>query len=204
MKKRLLIVFIFLFGILLTDQAGNTVCARAGIIGAVSATEIVHVVTNATGHSSTEDVGIDTKTLTRIDQIVKDGMRARAFPGCQVLVLKEGKTIYDKCFGNYTYESTHKVKPTTIYDLASLSKPTGTLLAIMKLYDNGSLKLTDKASTYLPFLRGTDKENITITQLLFHESGLPASLPFYRLVLEKKIIPPSLAVSKKHTQQKYK
>lgn len=132
-----------------------------------------------------EDVGMNSKILTRIDSIVKNSIANRVFPGCQVLVMKDGKTIYDKCFGNYTYETEQPVKPTTLYDLASLSKTTGTLLAIMKLYDNGKLKLTDKASDYLTFLRGTDKENITITQLLFHESGLPAGLPFHRLPIEK-------------------
>lgn len=124
-------------------------------------------------------------TLTSIDQIVKNGMKARAFPGCQVLVMKDGKLVYEKCFGNYTYEKAQKVTPATMYDLASLSKTTGTLLAVMKLYDTGKLKLTDKASGYLTFLRGTDKENITITELLFHESGLPAYLPLHRLVNEK-------------------
>jgi CubicO group peptidase (beta-lactamase class C family) len=72
-----------------------------------------------------------------------------------------------------------------MYDLASLSKTTGTLLAIMKLYDNGQLKLTDKASRYLSFLRGTDKANITIKELLFHESGLPGDLSCYRLATTK-------------------
>jgi CubicO group peptidase (beta-lactamase class C family) len=86
-----------------------------------------------------------------------------------------------------------------MYDLASLSKTTGTLLAIMKLYDDGKLNLTDKASRYLAFLQGTDKENLTITELLFHESGLPAGLPFERLVIEKNNTPPFLASSKDTT-----
>ena len=125
------------------------------------------------------------KPDSQIDSIVKDGISKRAFPGCQVLVMKDGKTIYDKCFGTYTYESKQKVHPTTMYDLASLSKTSATLLAIMKLYDEGKLKLTDRASQYLPFLRGTDKESLTITDLLLHETGLPGSLFFYRSVLEK-------------------
>lgn len=123
--------------------------------------------------------------LSGIDPIVESGIKAKAFPGCQIVVLKKGIPIYDKCFGTYTYEDTQKVMPTTLYDLASLSKTTGTLLAIMKLYDKGQLKLTDKASKYLPFLLATDKEDITIKDLLFHESGLPASLSCYNLVISK-------------------
>jgi CubicO group peptidase (beta-lactamase class C family) len=134
--------------------------------------------------------------LDRIDSIVKNGIQERAFPGCQVYILKDGEPVYDKCFGTYTYETTQKVNHNTMYDLASLTKTTGTLLAIMKLYDEGELKLTDKASDYLDFLRGTDKESITITELLFHESGLPGTLPFHRLVIEKKDSPSALSSSK--------
>jgi len=136
--------------------------------------------------SKPEEVGMRSSTLNRIERIVKLGMNARAFPGCQVFIMKNGKPIYDRCFGNQTYESMEKVTQNTLFDLASLSKTTGTLLAIMKLYDEGKLHLTDSASMFLPFLRGTDKENITITDLLFHESGFPASLDCYRLVIEKK------------------
>ncbi|WP_243349922.1 serine hydrolase domain-containing protein [Parabacteroides sp. FAFU027] len=132
-----------------------------------------------------EHVGMSSATLSHIDTIVKEGIDAKAYPGCQVLILRDGYTVYDKCFGTYTYENNQKVSSNTIYDLASLSKTTGTLLALMKLYDKGLIKLTDKASQYLPFLRGTNKENITITELLFHESGLPASLPFYSLAIDR-------------------
>ena len=75
---------------------------------------------------------------------------------------------------------------TTLYDLASLSKTAGTLLAIMKLYDEGKFGLTDKASKYLPFLKSTNKQNITIQDLLYHESGLPAYYPFYRRLIDLK------------------
>lgn len=120
--------------------------------------------------------------LSGIDRIVAQGIQAKAFPGCQVVVLKKGVLIYDKCFGTYSYEDSENVSPTTLYDLASLSKTTATLLAIMKLYDTGQLKLTDRASKFLPFLKSTDKEEITISELLFHESGLPASLSCYNLI----------------------
>jgi CubicO group peptidase (beta-lactamase class C family) len=136
-----------------------------------------------------EESGMSSVKLSRVDAIVKQGIAAKAFPGCQVFVMKDGKPVYDKSFGTYTYESKQKVHISTLYDLASVSKTTGTLLAIMKLYDTGKLKLTDPASAYLTFLRGTDKENITIRDLLLHETGLPGSLPFYRLAVEKKDVP---------------
>lgn len=138
-------------------------------------------------------IGMHLATLNQIHSIVNRGINLQAFPGCQILIMKDGKIVYDKCFGYYTYHKENKVKPNTMYDLASLSKTTGTLLAVMKLYDEKKLKLTDKASDYLSFLRGTNKSDITIEELLFHESGLPAGLPFYQLVIEKKKIPSLLA-----------
>lgn len=199
MKKQITTLLVFIFFIIITDQAGNNSFARTAANGAFSTMEKDTNNPIAPTLYSPKDVGMNAVILARIDTIVKYGIKARVFPGCQVLVLKEGKPIYDKCFGNYTYEASQIVKPTTMYDLASLSKTTGTLLAIMKLYDNGKLKLTDKASKYLTFLQGTDKVNITIKEMLFHESGLPASLPFYRLAIEKKITPPILASTKDST-----
>lgn len=187
MKKQITISLIILFSLVI-DQSGTHFYAQNATNG-ISTTQGDTINTNTPTLFLPEDVGMSSATLTRIDSIVKNGIENKAFPGCQVLVMKEGKPIYDKCFGNYTYETAQKVKPTTMYDLASLSKTTGTLLAIMKLYDDAKLKLTDKASDYLTFLRGTDKENITISQLLFHESGLPAGLPFEQLVIEKNNTP---------------
>ena len=135
---------------------------------------------------SPEDFYMDSSVLSRIDSIAEEGIRGGAYPGCHVLIMKEGYTIYNKCFGNHTYEGTEKVRENDMYDLASLSKVTGTLLAVMKLYDEGKIGLTDKIGRYVPAMRGTDKENITIQELLFHESGLPSYLPFYEETIDKK------------------
>lgn len=143
------------------------------------------------------DFILNSKSTAKIDSIVNDAIASKVFPGCQVFVSKDGKPIYDKCFGYFTYEKNQKVEPSTMYDLASLSKTTGTLLAVMKLYDDKKINLTDKASMYLSFLRGTDKEDITITELLFHESGLAASLPFYKMVIEEIRSKPKKKTSKR-------
>lgn len=126
-----------------------------------------------------EEVGMNSYTLQGIDFIAENAIRNRVFPGCQVVVLKNGKQVYNKSFGNYTYETVQHVTDSTLYDLASLSKTTGTLLGIMKLYDNKMLDINDKASEYLPFLKSTNKESITIKDLLFHQTGLPAYINFY-------------------------
>ena len=59
-----------------------------------------------------------------------------AFPGAEVLIWKDGKIIYEKAYGNYTYEpKSQKVNPHTIYDLASLTKVIATTTAAMICYD---------------------------------------------------------------------
>lgn len=133
-----------------------------------------------------EDFGLSSQVLSRIDSIAEEGIREGAFPGCHVLIQKEGYPVYNKCFGHFTYDDrSEKVSENDLYDLASLTKTTATLLAVMKLYDEGRLGLTDRIGKYVPQLKGTDKAHITIQELLYHESGLPSYLPFYKEVIDK-------------------
>ena len=127
-----------------------------------------------------EDYGMNADVLARIDEIALEGIKAKAYPGCQILILKDGAPVYDKCFGTFTYGDSRKVTSDDIYDIASLTKTTATLLAVMKLYDQGKFGLTDPISKYVPVLQGSPKGRITIEDLLYHQSGLPGSWPFYR------------------------
>lgn len=137
-------------------------------------------------HFIPEEYGMNSTKLARIDTIAIAGIQAGAYPGCQIVVLKDGKVMYDKCFGTHTGDKNDRVEVTDLYDLASLSKTTGTLLAIMKLYDKGRFNLSDKLSDYLPYLQHTNKANITIRELLLHESGLPSGILFYQEAIDKK------------------
>ena len=109
----------------------------------------------------------------RIDSIVKRGIEAHAMPGCQVVVMRKGRVVLNRAYGNLTYdEGSAKVDPTAIYDLASLTKVCATTLAVMKLVDDDEINVSDKLSKYLPYLKGTDKERITIKEVLSHCAGL--------------------------------
>lgn len=133
-----------------------------------------------------EDYGMNSAVLKGIDEIALEGIKAKAYPGCQILILKDGVPVYDKCFGTFTYEKSKEVEADNLYDLASLTKTTATLLAVMKLYDNGKFGLTDRVSDYIPVLKGTGKERITIEELLMHQSGLPAFWPFYKKAIDEE------------------
>lgn len=140
-----------------------------------------------------EDYRINEQILSKVDEIALEGIREQAYPGCQIVVWKNGHEIYNKVFGHHTYDGKEvgatpgnplPVKSSDIYDIASLTKTTATLLAVMKLYDEQRINLSDPLSKYLPYLKGSNKQNITLRSLLFHESGLPSGLSFYRLAID--------------------
>jgi beta-glucosidase-like glycosyl hydrolase/CubicO group peptidase (beta-lactamase class C family) len=130
-------------------------------------------------YSLPEEMGIASKDLNKIDSIVLLNIREGAFPGCQVLVAKEGRVIYRKSFGNHIYGKSQKVEDNDLYDLASLTKMAATTLAVMKLYDEKKLDIDQTLSHYLPELKGTNKEDIVIRDLMVHQARLKAWIPFY-------------------------
>ncbi len=137
------------------------------------------------GYHLPEEVGVDALRLAEIDQIVEEGLQKEAYPGCQVLVAKDGMIIYNKSFGYYDYTQKQAVNENSVYDLASASKGIATVLAVMKAYDKKKFTLTSKISEFVPQLRGSNKENLTIRELLFHQSGVTPTINFYTSVIDK-------------------
>ncbi len=95
-----------------------------------------------------EEVGLNSNILHKIDSVANDGIRKGAFPGCQIIIFKNGYNVYNKAFGYHTYSKIRKVKTTDLYDLASVTKIAATTTAAMKLYDLGHIKLTDKLGRF--------------------------------------------------------
>lgn len=118
----------------------------------------------------------------QLDKMLNDGVKNQIYPGCVVLALHNGEPIYHKAFGYSDYSKQQKVTTETMYDIASLTKITATTIAVMKLYDNQEIRISDRIGKYLPYLNGTDKAHITIEELLTHTSGLPAFIPFYKSI----------------------
>lgn len=127
---------------------------------------------------------MDISKLNGIDSIANEAIRKHATPGMVVLVAKDGKIAYNKAFGYYTYDSTERVSLESIFDMASVTKICATTISIMKLYDEGKLKLEDHIGQYIPWLRGTDKEHITVRNILLHQAGLKSFIPFYRETID--------------------
>ncbi len=132
---------------------------------------------------SPEEIGIPQRALNVVDSIALKGIEARAYPGCQILLAKNGKVFYEKSFGQPRYEDTVKVTLQHIYDLASVTKVAATTLAIMKLYEEGKLNPDDSLGKYLPFLKGSNKSGLRIRDVMAHQAGLQDWIPFFRSTL---------------------
>ncbi|WP_336515233.1 glycoside hydrolase family 3 N-terminal domain-containing protein [Pollutibacter soli] len=129
-------------------------------------------------------LGIAPNKLTIIDSLAEDAIRQQATPGCVVLVAKNGRLAYYKNFGYYTYDSTQSVSLESLYDMASVTKICATTLSVMKLYDQGKIKLDKKLGDYLPWVRGSDKQNLVIGDILLHQARLKSFIPFYQETLD--------------------
>ncbi len=132
-----------------------------------------------------EEIGIGSAYLEGIDSIVEAAIQNKAMPGCQVLVAKDGNVIYNKSFGYDTYDKTENVENGDVYDLASITKIAATTLSVMKLSGEGKLDIDQTLSYYLPELKGTNKADIVIRELLCHQAKLKAWIPFYLNTLKE-------------------
>jgi beta-glucosidase-like glycosyl hydrolase/CubicO group peptidase (beta-lactamase class C family) len=136
-----------------------------------------------------ESVGMSSDTLAQIDVLAKELIDNGAAPGCQVLVVKDGKIVWNKAYGHYTFDRMIPTSTETIYDLASITKVAATTVATMKMVDQGKFDLSKPISTYIPTLKGTNKKDILFNELLVHQAGLQAWIAFYKNTIDANKIP---------------
>jgi CubicO group peptidase (beta-lactamase class C family) len=125
---------------------------------------------------------MSTAVLSRIDSIAETSIRQQAMPGCQVVVIRNGYVILRRSYGFHTYSREEPVENSDIYDLASVTKVAATTIGIMKLYDEGRLKLDTNLAAYLPGLEQSELRTVKIKDVLIHEAGFPAEPPIFRYI----------------------
>ena len=130
-------------------------------------------------YASPESLGIDVDILAKVDSSALNGIAIKAFPGCRILAAKNGHIFYDKSFGYLTYDQQVPVNKEIIYDLASLTKILATTLSLMKLEETSRLDLQKKMVDYLPFLQGTNKEELNFKDVLTHQAGLVPWIAYF-------------------------
>ena len=99
--------------------------------------------------------------------------------------MKDGKMVYDKCFGHFTYGGGHKVQPDDLYDIASCTKIFASTLAVMKLYDDGLIDLNKTLADFFPYLKGKTHGKLKLIDIMTHQAGLKAWVPFYKVTVDE-------------------
>ncbi len=139
--------------------------------------------------SQPEEVGVDPVKLSEVDKIAQNAIDVGAFPGCQIVVAVQGKIIYQKSFGTQRYEDTVSVKNTDVYDIASISKIAGSTMALMKLQTDGKFSVNKNLKDYIPEVtKESDFGNIFIKDMMSHQAGLPAWIPFYKRTVTNGVL----------------
>ena len=124
-------------------------------------------------------MGINMDILRKVDSTALNGIEIGAYPGCQIIAIKNGAIFYNKSFGYHTYDKKSKVKWDDVYDLASLTKILATTPAVMKMSEQKTIDINGKLSDYLQMLKGTNKDSLEFIEVLSHQAGLQGWIPFY-------------------------
>lgn len=139
------------------------------------------------------ELGISRADFDRIDSIMINSIEVGAFPGGQVVVAKDGKVIYQKAFGNQTYEDKYPVDNWTLYDLASVTKIASSTAGLMYLQDQKQFSLDSTLGTYLDEItKGSTYARLNMRDVMSHQAGFVPWLPFYTATLTNKRPKPSL------------
>ena len=131
-------------------------------------------------YSVPEEVGINAADLNEIDAIASEAVREKAAPGAVVMVVKNGTVIFNKSYGYHTYETKVPTRITDIFDLASVTKISATTVAVMRLYEQNKLKLDTNIGAYIPKARKTNKNDISVREVMLHQAGFVPFIPFYK------------------------
>jgi CubicO group peptidase (beta-lactamase class C family) len=116
--------------------------------------------------------------VSRVDSIVANMGIGAETPGAAVMIVEGGRVVFEKGYGVAHFKDNRHISPHTTFELASCSKAfTGA--AILRLYEQGKLKLEDDVREFIPELPVYDpKHPIHILELSRHTSGLPEYMDF--------------------------
>ncbi len=148
------------------------------------------------------DAGVvDPTALDKLNLFMQRCIVDGAFPGCRILAARDGKIFFDKAYGYTTFEKNQMIDTETLYDMASCTKMLATNISVMKLYDEGKLDLDKTLGDYLPLVKGTDKSTLKIRDILLHQAGLKAWIPFYKETLNNSGKPDKDIFHKKQSEK---
>ena len=132
-------------------------------------------------YSIPESVGMSSVKLQRIDSVANFVLEKKMSPGLQILVARHGVVVYEKSFGFHTDKKNNSVKSTDVDDVASLTKILASLPMMIKAEEDKKIKLTSTVKSILPAFKNSNKDTLTVLEILSHYGRLKAWIPFYKL-----------------------
>jgi uncharacterized protein YbbC (DUF1343 family)/CubicO group peptidase (beta-lactamase class C family) len=115
--------------------------------------------------------------LSVSDSIIQETIDKHEIPGAVLLVGHDGQVVYRKAYGMRSLEPTRTpMTVATIFDMASLTKVVATTTAVMRLVEEGKVRLNDPVAKYIPEFAQNGKADIAVRDLMTHYSGLPPSV----------------------------
>ena len=152
-------------------------------------------------YGSPESVGMNGEYLNRtIDSIANASIESRCFPGCQILVARKGKIVFHKSYGHHTMAKERLVENSHLYDMASCTKVMAATICLMRLVEQKKLDLDKPISLYLEEFKGSNKEDLTLREILTHQSGL-RNESFGKMFLDKEKQPLAKYFSKTQSEE---
>ena len=146
----------------------------------------IRTASNRLQYGYPENAGISSLKLNhKIDSLVNGGLAAGAYPGCEVIVACKGIVIFHKTYGYHTYDKRITVQQQDLYDLASVTKVSGPLPALMLLEGMGLFSHTGRLGDYSPAMKGSDKADLEIKDILSHQAGLYPYLRYWENTVKK-------------------
>ena len=103
--------------------------------------------------------------------------------------MHKNKIIFSKAYGFTSYDSVTPMQTNMVFDMASVTKTTATTISIMKLIDDKKLDLNKTLGYYLPWLKNTNKDSLTLRNVILHQAGMVSFIPFYKNVCNKNGVP---------------
>jgi beta-glucosidase-like glycosyl hydrolase/CubicO group peptidase (beta-lactamase class C family) len=132
-----------------------------------------------------ESAGMSSEILGRkVDSLANTGLIAKAYPGCEVIIARKGIVVFQKSYGFQTYDNRTPVTEDDLFDLASVSKISGSLPGFMLLDTEGKFSPDEKLGNYVPYFKKSNKGNLAMRDIFTHQAGLTPFIPFWKETLK--------------------
>lgn len=132
-----------------------------------------------------------------VDSLIVTALTDSIFPGGVLLAGHRNRIIYNKAFGNFSYQkNSDTMFNAAMFDLSALTMVVGTSAAAMLLTDQNKLDIDNNVNAYLPDFTGGGREKITVKHLLTHNSGLPPAKDYYNPAVAKSVLRDDLLKTK--------